>query len=153
MLTLVDMRTRFDFLQARLAQVGFRSIEGLRREAHISRQTFYTAGESPEKMHRATLNHIAKTLRFVDWDDLAAAWQDDDVMRGLEKPAVHDSGARNNALPLTEASIPNPFTRDDYVKLERAAAAEKITVIEYLGRLQSQYKPAAKRIAAKPRRR
>lgn len=82
------MRTIGDFINARIALAGFKTLGDFTSAAGLTRPTLYrlTIAKTADsiKSQRATLERIADTLRFREWADLVDAWKADDVRRRLD---------------------------------------------------------------------
>lgn len=77
-----------DFVHARIAHVGFRSVSAFTRAAGLTRPTvdrvLKAEDEDDVRGYRATLETLAQHLQFREWSELVEAWKADDARRGLE---------------------------------------------------------------------
>jgi hypothetical protein len=81
------VRTIGDFISARIAHVGFKTLTQFAEDAEMARPTLTRVLKSKDakelSSYRITLERLAKVLRFQEWSKLVDAWRDDDVLRGI----------------------------------------------------------------------
>lgn len=111
-----------EFILVRAAKCGMNQ-EVLIQRSGLSRQTIVnmTSLQRPEDSRAQVPKKttLAETLRFQTWDDLVAAWRENDVMRDLSKN-TYVADATNISRPLSDGgtiAVSNQPKKWDWVPI------------------------------------
>lgn len=89
MVSFCGVRAIGDFIDARRALLGFKTVSAFSRASNVSRPTLdrILDAETAEELssQRATLEQVAEHLQFREWHELRRAWEEDDVRRGMDR--------------------------------------------------------------------